>query len=76
MDFFHFWDICLVSSPYDYLFIRKSSVHLMLMVHVMFREHSSNTSVCLGGGLSQNADTADALEVGGGLNQKADILIC
>ena len=31
-----------------------------------FRERSSNMSACLGGGLSQNADTADAGEGGGG----------
>ena len=36
------------------------------------REHSSITSARLGGGLSQNADTADALE--GGLSQNADML--
>ena len=36
------------------------------------REHSSITSARLGGGLSQNADTDDALE--GGLSQNADML--
>ena len=46
------------------------------MSSVGTREHSNITLARLGGGggLNQNADTADALEGGGGLSQNDDML--
>ena len=49
--------------------LRPKLNNSILIIIIMIRERSSITSARLGGvgGLSQNADTADALEGGGGV---------